>query len=100
MRTLKADLLRYPAANTTAVAYNNSIKPFDDKNVRLALLSGVRPRRLDPRRFKGVGQPYTRWIPPGVPGAQADKLGVPRPILRPRSRPWWTTAMRPKTAQR
>jgi oligopeptide transport system substrate-binding protein len=26
---------------------------------------------------KGVGKPYTRWIPPGVPGAQADKVGVP-----------------------
>src|SRR5581483_5973374 len=31
-----SDLLRYPAAQTVALAFNNTRKPFDDRNVRVA----------------------------------------------------------------
>jgi oligopeptide transport system substrate-binding protein len=74
---LKAEFLRFPAAITTAIAFNNSRKPFDDKNVRTAFSQAFDRNGWINTVSKGVGKPYTRWIPPGVPGAQADKIGVP-----------------------
>jgi oligopeptide transport system substrate-binding protein len=75
--TLKSEFLRYPAAITIAIAFNNSRKPFDDKNVRSAFSAGFDREAWIRDVSQGVGGPYTRWIPPGVPGAQPDKPGVP-----------------------
>jgi len=69
--------LRYPAAITIAIAFNNTRKPFDDKNVRAAFSAGFDREAWVNDVLKGLGGPYTRWIPPGVPGAQPDKVGVP-----------------------
>jgi len=74
---LKAEFLRFPAAITTAIAFNNSRKPFDNKVVRTAFSQAFNREGWINTVSKGVGKPYTRWIPPGVPGAQADKIGVP-----------------------
>ncbi len=74
---LKAEFVRYPAAITIAIAFNNAIKPFDDKNVRIAFSQAFNRDGWIRDVLKGIGKPYTRWIPPGVPGAQADKPGVP-----------------------
>lgn len=71
------DLIRYPAAITRAIAFNNSLRPFDDKNVRIAFSQAFDREGFVRDVLKGVGQPYTRWIPPGVPGAQPDVPGVP-----------------------
>ncbi len=76
--TLKAQMVRYPAAITTNLAFNNARKPFDDKNVRIAFSQAVDREGWVRDVGKGIGQSYTRWIPPGVPGAQADKPGVPK----------------------
>lgn len=76
--TLKAQMVRYPAAITTNLAFNNARKPFDDKNVRIAFSQAVDREGWVRDVSKGIGQPYTRWIPPGVPGAQADKPGAPK----------------------
>jgi oligopeptide transport system substrate-binding protein len=73
---LKAEFVRYPAAITSAIAFNNAVKPFDDKNVRLAFSQAFDREGWIRDVLKGIGKPYTRWIPPGVPGAQ-DKPGVP-----------------------
>lgn len=74
---LAPELARYPAALTTAIAFNNVRKPFDDKNVRTAFSQALDREGWIREVQKGVGKPYTRWIPPGVLGAQPDKPGVP-----------------------
>ena len=75
--TLRSDLLRYPAAVTTGLAFNESKKPFNDVHVRKAFSAAFDREGFIRDVLKGVGKPYTRWIPPGVPGAQPDKPGVP-----------------------
>jgi oligopeptide transport system substrate-binding protein len=75
--TLKAEFLRFPAALTDALGFNKSRKPFDDKNVRVAFSQAFDRDGWVSDVLKGIGKPYTRWIPPGVPGAQPDKPGVP-----------------------
>jgi oligopeptide transport system substrate-binding protein len=74
---LKAEFLRFPAAITTMISFNNSRKPFTDINVRKAFSAGFDREGWVRDVAKGVGKPYTRWIPPGVPGSQPDKPGVP-----------------------
>lgn len=74
---LQRDLIRYPAAVTRAIAFNNSLRPFDDRNVRIAFSQAFDRTGFVRDVLQGVGQPYTRWIPPGVPGSQPDKPGVP-----------------------
>jgi oligopeptide transport system substrate-binding protein len=80
---LSGDLLRYPAALTVAIGFNNARKPFDDKNVRIAFSQAIDREGWIRDVQKGIGKAYTRWIPPGVIGAQADKPGVPgyNPLL-------------------
>lgn len=74
---LQADLVRYPAALMRSIAFNNSLRPFDDRNVRIAFSQAFDREGYVSKVLHGVGKPYTRWIPPGVPGAQPDASGVP-----------------------
>ncbi len=74
---LKEALQRYAAAWTTALAFNNTRKPFDDKNVRAAFSAAFDREGWAKDVNKNTVAPYTRWVPPGVPGAQPDKVGVP-----------------------
>lgn len=74
---LKASLLRYPAAKTIALAFNNSRRPFDDRNVRSAFSQAFDRAGWAREIYKNTLHPYTRWIPPGIPGSQSDKSGVP-----------------------
>lgn len=74
---LASQLLRYPSAVTQAIAFNNSLRPFDDRNVRIAFSQAFDREGYVRDVLQGVGQPYTRWIPPGVPGSQPDASGVP-----------------------
>lgn len=75
--TLTSELHMYPAATTVALAFNNSLPPFNDKNVRTAFSQALDRGAFVKDQLGGVGKPYTRWIPAGVPGAQADEPGVP-----------------------
>jgi oligopeptide transport system substrate-binding protein len=72
-----SDFLHYPAAQTVALAFNNTRKPFDDRNVRVAFSQALDRYGFVQNVLGGVGSPYTRWIPPGVPGNQASEPGVP-----------------------
>ncbi len=72
-----SDLLRYPAAQTVALAFNNTRKPFDDRNVRVAFSQALDRLGFINAQLGGIGLPYTRWIPPDVPGNQASEPGVP-----------------------
>ncbi|MCI0476932.1 MAG: peptide ABC transporter substrate-binding protein [Anaerolineales bacterium] len=75
---LKNELVRAPTAIVYTIAFNRARKPFDDKNVRVAFAQAFDREGWVRETFKGIGKPYTRWIPPGVPGAQLDKPGVPK----------------------
>jgi oligopeptide transport system substrate-binding protein len=75
--TLTNELLHFPAAITYAIGFNSARKPFDDRNVRAAFSQAFDREGWAREVLKGVGKPYTRWIPPGVPGAQPDRPGVP-----------------------
>lgn len=72
-----SDFLHYPAAQTVAMAFNNTRKPFDDRNVRIAFSQALDRHAFIENELGGIGTPYTRWIPPGVPGNQASEPGVP-----------------------
>lgn len=72
-----SEFLKYPAAQTVALAFNNTRKPFDDRNVRIAFSQAIDRRAFIESELDGVGRPYTRWIPPDVPGNQASEPGVP-----------------------
>lgn len=72
-----SDFLRYPAAETVALAFNNTRKPFDDRNVRIAFSEALNRDAFIQDQLGGVGKPYTRWIPGDVPGNQASEPGVP-----------------------
>jgi len=74
---LKAEYIRFPAAITQAILFNNSRKPFDDVNVRRAFAAALDRDGWVRDVTQGVGKAYTRWVPPGVPGAQDTKAGVP-----------------------
>ena len=76
--TLKSELMRAPTAVVYAIAFNAARKPFDDKNVRVAFAQAFDREGWLRETFKGIGKSYTRWLPPGVPGAQPDKPGVPK----------------------
>jgi len=74
---LSAEFLHYPAAETYALAFNNTRKPFDDRNVRIAFSEALDRMGFINDQLGGVGKPYTRWIPPDVPGNQSFTPGVP-----------------------
>lgn len=79
--TLDAALTRErvhaPAPIVYALVFNRTQKPFDNKNVRLAFAHAFDRASWVREVFANTGKPYTRWIPPGIPGAQADQPGVP-----------------------
>lgn len=72
-----SDFLHYPAAQTYALAFNNTRKPFDDRNVRIAFSQALDRAGFIRDQLGGIGTAYTRWIPPNVPGNQAEEPGVP-----------------------
>lgn len=74
---LKNELVRAPLAIVYAIAFNRARKPFDDRNVRVAFAHAFDREGWVREVLRGIGKPYTRWIPPGVPGAQAEQPGVP-----------------------
>lgn len=74
---LKNDLLRYPIAITAGFAFNVTKRPFNDVNVRKAFSAAFDREGYIRDVLKGAGKSYTRWIPPGIIGAQPSKPGVP-----------------------
>lgn len=75
--TVMSDFLHYPAAQTYALAFNNTRKPFDDRNVRIAFSQALDRNGFITDQLGGIGTAYTRWIPPDVPGNQSSEPGVP-----------------------
>lgn len=75
--TITSEFFRYPSAMTLGIGFNSARKPFDDKNVRIAFSQALDREGWVRQVLKGSGKPYTRWIPPDIPGAQPEKPGVP-----------------------
>lgn len=74
---LARQLLRFPSASTFGFTFNHTDPVFKDKNVRIAFSQALDRAGWVNNVLKGVGGAYTRWMPPGVPGAQPDVPGVP-----------------------
>lgn len=75
--TLTVEFTKTTSAQTVALAFNNTRKPFDDRNVRVAFSEALDRLSFVKDQLSGVGEPYTRWIPADVPANQADEPGVP-----------------------
>lgn len=75
--TIAAEFKQYDAAETAALAFNNTVAPFNDRIVRSAFSQAVDRAGFVKDVLLGVGEPTTRWIPAGVPGNQSSKPGVP-----------------------
>lgn len=75
--TVKDELFNYLGASTYMLAFNNTLKPFDDRIVRTAFSQALDREAFVKNVLLGAGSPTTRWVPSGVPGNQADKPGVP-----------------------
>lgn len=75
--TLQSEFHQYDGASTYMLAFNSTLKPFDDRVVRTAFSQALDREGFVKTILHDAGTPTTRWIPPGVPGNQADKPGVP-----------------------
>lgn len=75
--TLQSEFVRYPAAWISTFMFNHQRAPFSDKNVRTAFAKAFDQEKFIQQVQKGVGRPYSRWIPPGIPGAVPSRAGVP-----------------------
>lgn len=71
------EVLRTPRPWTAMFAFNINKKPFTDINVRRAFSAAFDREGFVRDILEGVGKPYTRWMPPGIPGANIDEPGVP-----------------------
>jgi len=67
----KNQVLFVPSGGTRYIAFNTTIKPFDNINVRKAIIAASNRNAL--RQTRGgpvLGDIANGWIPPGIPGFQ------------------------------
>jgi peptide/nickel transport system substrate-binding protein len=58
-----------PSGGTRYIAFNTKVKPFDNLNVRKAIIAGMDRNALRLTRGGAIlGDIATGWIPPGIPG--------------------------------
>lgn len=69
---LKEQVVRVPRLATFAMQFNNKIAPFDNPKVRQAFSMAFDRQTYIDKVRNGVGRPAVSWIPPGMPGYQAD----------------------------
>jgi oligopeptide transport system substrate-binding protein len=73
--SLKDQLLRYNELVTFAFQFNITKAPFDNVKVRQALATAIDRESFVNNVRSGVGKPAYSWIPPGMPGYDAN-LGL------------------------
>lgn len=74
---LKKQNVRGPVPRTGGIEYNFTVKPLDNKNVRLAIAKAIDREAFVKVIRAGVGEPTQCWLPPGTPGydkADCDAL--------------------------
>ncbi|MDP2659185.1 MAG: peptide ABC transporter substrate-binding protein [Dehalococcoidia bacterium] len=69
---LKDQVVRAPRLATYALQFNNKVAPFDNVKVRKAFSMAIDRVTFIDKVRRGVGKPAFGWIPPGMPGYQAD----------------------------
>ena len=70
--TLSPEIVRYAQLTTYAWQFNVTKAPYNNKLVRQAIATAIdRVAYIDKVRG-GVGKPTTSWIPPGMPGYDAN----------------------------
>jgi oligopeptide transport system substrate-binding protein len=69
---LSKDIVRYPQLTTYAFQFNVTKPPFDNKLLRQALACAVDRTAYVDKVRGGVGKAALSWIPPGMPGYDAD----------------------------
>lgn len=69
---LKKENVRSPRLVTFAAQMNNTKPPFDNKKVRQAFATAIDRQALVTAVFQGVNKPALSWIPPGMPGYDAQ----------------------------
>lgn len=65
--------LRYAELTTFAWDFNNTVPPFDNDLVRKAFSAATDRDVYIASVRGGVGEPTTGWLPPGLPGYEADR---------------------------
>ncbi len=69
---LGKEIVRYPELVTFAFQFNVNKAPFDNVKVRQALACAVDRATFVTNVRGGVGKPALSWIPPGMPGYDAN----------------------------
>ena len=65
----KDQVLFVPSGGTRYIAFNTTVKPFDNINVRKAIIAASNRNALRLTRGGAIlGDIATGWIPPGIPG--------------------------------
>ncbi|MCW3049507.1 MAG: hypothetical protein JWO74_3791 [Solirubrobacterales bacterium] len=65
----KDQLIFVPSGGTRYIAFNTKVKPFDNLNVRKAIIAGMDRNALRLTRGGAIlGDVASGWIPPGIPG--------------------------------
>jgi len=70
--TLGPQVLRYAELTTFGFQFNLLEPPFDNKNLRKAINAAVDRESFINNVRGGVGKPAYSWIPPGMPGYDAN----------------------------
>jgi oligopeptide transport system substrate-binding protein len=69
---LGPQIVRYAELVTFGPQFNVTVAPFDNKLVRQALATAIDRVAFVDKVRNGVGAPATSWIPPGMPGYDAE----------------------------
>jgi oligopeptide transport system substrate-binding protein len=69
---LSKEIVRYAELTTFAFRYNVTTPPFDNMLVRQAIATAIDRDAFVNNVRSGVGKPATSWIPPGMPGYDAN----------------------------
>ena len=66
--TLSKQVQKFARQNTRGIEFNDTEKPFDNPQVRLAIAKAVDRNALAQVVFQGVVAPGATWLPPGLAG--------------------------------
>ncbi|MBI2935690.1 MAG: peptide ABC transporter substrate-binding protein [Chloroflexi bacterium] len=69
---LSKEILRFPELVTFGAQFNVTRAPFDKVKVRQAITTALDRDAFINKVRRGVGRPATSWIPPGMPGFDAE----------------------------
>lgn len=69
---LSKNIVRFNDLGTYGLTFNLAVAPFDNAKVRQAITTAIDRDSLIDKVRGGVGKPATSWIPPGMPGYDAN----------------------------